>query len=531
MFSFFTALAELPNLTRNDQYPIFSSFYPYSFLATRQKANLMRFDYTYVPERFRISVSGYRQYARRARDSERNIINIGDINGRWNMIALFYDPAMRASLEAALGIGTADACGNETPIPEDCMPFLTNPIYSDTNREFGFFTIPALYRKYGARFESEILLIDRCYYAVGLKAQWGIADVRQTVIHFGDLTPQALGISAPAAEPTSATNPPTAACPLPNPAPPTPITPPFTDPVTQPPCFAGAPDNNPDNVANCVEPIQPFEPCCTETVCLSFPALCKQFVIENIMRRRNRIASVLNLDINNYHKVGLDDLRLLLYWRHIYIINEDDERYPRVLFMPFAEVGVGIPMEKYQPTNKPFAVAIGNNNHTYTGGTAGFTIDFLDTIDLTFSGGFSYFFPHEYCNFRLPTSPFESGIFPYTADVNIRPGPTWYFNFGMHAWHFLDNLSIWAEYCIVSHAQDKIDICRSFIPAGSCYFATGFLVERAEALSKWESHVVNVGLNYDLSDNFQFGAFWQAPAKQRNTYRQGTIMGTISFIY
>ena len=157
----------------------------------------MRFDYTYVPERFRISVSGYRQYARRARDSENNIINIGDINGRWNMIALFYDPAMRNQLfEAALGIGNSlMPVAMRLQFLNDCMPFLTNPIYSDTNREFGFFTIPALYRKYGARFESEILLIDRCYYAVGLKAQWGIADVRQTVIHFGDLTSQALGIS------------------------------------------------------------------------------------------------------------------------------------------------------------------------------------------------------------------------------------------------------------------------------------------------------------------------------------------------
>ena len=45
MFTFFAAQAELPNLTRNDQYPIFSSFYPYDFLAMRQKANLMRFDY------------------------------------------------------------------------------------------------------------------------------------------------------------------------------------------------------------------------------------------------------------------------------------------------------------------------------------------------------------------------------------------------------------------------------------------------------------------------------------------------------
>lgn len=527
MCIFFTARAELPNLLRNDQYPIFSSYYPYDFLTFRQKANLMRFDYTYVPARFRISASGYRQYARRARDSERNIINIGDIDGRWNMIALFYDPVMRATLLNALAIGVPDACGNTTPFPEQCATYIQNPVYSDPNKEFGFFTIPALYRKYGARFESEILLIDRCYYAVGLKAQWGLADVRQTVLRFGDLTCQALGMSCPANERGITTG----SCPAPNPMPPTPITPPFTDPVTQPPCFAGAPDNNPDDVANCVEPIQPFEPACNESVNLQFPGSCKEFVIENIMTKKDTIAQVLGLDINNYHKVGLDDLRLLLYWRHIYIINEDDERYARSLFMPFAEVGVGIPMEKAKPNYKPFAVSIGNNNHTYVGGTAGFTIDFLDTIDLTFSGGFSYFFPHEYCGYRLPTSVFESGIFPYTADVNIRPGPTWYFNFGMHAWHFLDNVSIWAEYCIVSHAQDRIEICRSFIPPESCYFKTGFLVEEAECLTKWESHVGNVGINYDLSDNFQFGVFWQAPIKQRNVYRQGTILGTITFIY
>ena len=93
---FFDTLAEFPNLTRNDQYPIFSSVYPYSFLSTRQKANLMRFDYSYVPERFRISVSGYRQYARRAKNSERNTINVGDINGRWNMLGPFYDPMLQA---------------------------------------------------------------------------------------------------------------------------------------------------------------------------------------------------------------------------------------------------------------------------------------------------------------------------------------------------------------------------------------------------------------------------------------------------
>ena len=63
--------------------------------------------------------------------------------------------------------------------------------------------------------------------------------------------------------------------------------------------------------ANCVKPIQPFNLVTLKLVCLSFPADCKQFVIENIMRKVDTIAGVLNLDINNYHKVGLDDLRLL----------------------------------------------------------------------------------------------------------------------------------------------------------------------------------------------------------------------------
>ena len=67
------------------------------------------------------------------------------------------------------------------------------------------------------------------------------------------------------------------------------------------------------------------------------------------MNQKDLIAKVLNLDIGNYHKVGVDDLRLLLFYRHIFIINEDDENYPRVLFMPFAEAGVGIPMEKASP--------------------------------------------------------------------------------------------------------------------------------------------------------------------------------------
>ena len=521
----FCPLVGSPNLTRNDPYSIFSSVYPYSYLATKQIANLMNSQYSYLENRFMVSISGYRQSACRARNSERDVINIGDINGRWNMLGLFYDPKLRKVLYDALGIDTPMG----TPVPGDCITLSTDPRYVDPNKEFGFYSIPINYRKYGVRFESELLLVDRCYYAIGLRARWGIADIRQTVLAFEDFTCQALGIACPAANRGIVSG----TAPMPLPAVPEPITPPFVDPSLVPPCGGIAGPCNPTGQSDCVELLQPFQPCDTDTVCLSFNADCKQFVIENIMAKsqRQKIADILGLDINNFHKVGMDDLLLTLFWRHIYIINEDDEMYPRVLFMPFLEAGVGIPMSKDATIYKPFAVPIGNNQHPSVNGLAGYTINFLDTIDLTFAGGFSYFFRHDYCNFRMPTNIAESGIFPYSADVSIKPGPTWHFNFGMNAYRFLDNLSFWIEYCVVSHAQDKITVCRSHIPEGSIYDKTGFLVERTEALSKWESHVVNAAFNYDLSEYFSIGVLWQAPVKQRNVYRSGIIMGTITFVY
>ncbi len=508
-----------PTTTPNDPYPFFSSYYPYSFLTARQKANLMRFDYTYAENRFRLSVSGFAQHANCGRNSEGNSVNLGDINGRWNMLGLFYDPKLREVLFEGL-------LGTRTPnLSAECASLITDPRFVDPNREFGFFSIPLRYRKHGVRFETEILLIDRCFYGVGLRVQWGIAAIRQTVKAFEDFTCQALGIACPAS-PRVITN---EGGPNPQTKPPTGITPPFRDPTG--PLAVGEPLCPPDRERECVPLLQPFQPCNTQTVCLSFPGECKQFVIENIMKQRDRIAQILGLDICNFHKIGMDDLYVSIYWRHLYIMNEDNENYPRVNFMPFAEGGVGIPMFKEERNKQLFAVPFGSNRHASIIGRAGFTIDFPDTIDLIVSGGFSFFVKRDYCNYRMPTNSAESGIFPYAADVSLRPGPTLYGTIGMHAYHFLDNLSFWGEYCIVSHADDEIKVCRSLIPQDSIYFETGFDVNRAECFSKWEAHFVNLGFHYDLTDNFSIGLLLQVPVRQRNAYRSHTVLGSINFVY
>lgn len=566
------SLIAVDNLTSNDPYPLYSTVYPYSFLTTRHKAQLMRYDYTYPVDKFRISFSAFRQSACRARDSEGAVVHIGDLpNGRWNMLGLFYDEPMRNLLFQALGINTVFACssGLENPvfptnavpcqpfcptntcnptisatgcvceelrIPADkvcgCFNVIASPRKSDPNQEFGFFSIPIDYVKWGMRVESEVLIFDRCFYAIGLQLQFGIVDVRQTVRAFNDLTYQALGLSAPVFDTTQVIPPTEQACAFPQPVVPTPIVPPFTDPT------APATVTNQNIVCpniccqnECAIEFQPFRPCCNATCCFSFSCDCKKLVIEKIMKQKDIIADILDLDLCNYHKIGIEDLRLNAFYRHIYVINEDSDIYPRLLFMPFATAGVGIPMMKAQPTYKPFAVPLGNNNHALVSFTGGFTLDFLDTIDLTFSAGYTHFFKHDFCNFRLPTNVYESGIFPYKADVSIKPGATWHLSLGMNAYRFIDNLSVWAEFVYVSHAQDKIKVCKSFIPSTSCYFKQGFLTERAECLSKWEVMLFNIGFNYDLSDHLAIGFLWQAPVRQRNAYRSGTLMGSLTFVY
>ena len=250
-------------------------------------------------------------------------------------------------------------------------------------------------------------------------------------------------------------------------------------------CVAGTPLNPTD----CVPQQQRFQPYVNETCVFSFDCDCKKIVIEGIMQQKAKIARELGLDLCNYHRIGLEDLRIELFWRHIFIINDESEVYPRLLFMPFMEIGAGIPMDKEASLHKAFYVPTSNNGHPSAGLKAGFTLDFLDTIDIYTNAEFTYFFKHDFCGYRLPTNIKESGIFPYTADVNIKPGVTWNFSLGMHAYHFLDNLSFWGEYMYINHKQDKINVCKSNIPENSCYYTQGFLVDYAECLTSLGSSI------------------------------------------
>lgn len=514
--------ADLANLTKNDPYPLYSAVYPYDFLARREKIEAFyRHHELYEEDRFRVSISPFFQRARCATDLHGIRSEIGDLpNGiGMNFGALFFDPVVANQLQQLLGINaTVTDMASTSTSEQACFNLFRDPTKTDTRKQFGFVSTPIIYKKFGIRLDSEILIIDTCFDAVGLKLQTGLVDVRQTVTSYSDLTCSATGLNCPS-----------------------------------------------------------FNPNCTqESCCIAFTCDCKRLMIGKITSQKNVIAKFLGIDLcQNYHRIGLEDIRIGLYWRHIYNLNpEEFNEWPRVLFVPFLQIATGIPMAPRVESSQVWGVPIGNNGHTSVGGSAGFTLDFLDTIDIAFEAGATHFFKQKYCNLPLPTNKLESIIHPYKADVFIKPGVTWFITATMHAFHFVDNLSVWVQYLRVDHKQDKIVLCSGNIPPNSAFspenplIATGiipnvslpfalpenptpierntlaplsflppgdrgrgFLIEESECVTKWESEFLNVGFTYDISPYVNIGVAFQIPLKQRNAYRSGTIIGSITMVY
>lgn len=504
-------LNAMSNLTKNDPYPLYTAAYPYEYLAQIEKVdNFMFRREEYEETRFRLNFSIFRQFAKCATAIDRKQVPIGDLpNGCGiNFSGLFFDPAIGIPLanELALDIKnftptslqTACVTGNDeiTQDPPCCLQLIRTPAYQDITCDFGYLSSETVYRKYGVRFEADFLLIDTCFDAVGMRLRAGVADVRHTVTLFVDKT------------------------------------------CTATICINGCSFENNE--------------CCTAYTCS-----CKDLVINKIIKQKEAVAELLGYDLcDTYHKVGPEDVRLSVFWRHLYDLNPEDAlEWPRAVVIPFIEAGVSIPMTKHIDPRFIYGIPLGNNGHVGAGAWGGVLIDFPDTVEIGAQAGFTHFFSEKYCNYPLPTYEFESILHPYRADVEIKPGTTWHGAISLYAWHFLENLSFWGEYVVTSHGQDKIKICRSLLPPDSIFnpdfqpstavpdssiaaaeilgirTGRGFLVDQAECLTKWESHLFNFAFTYDISPYVQLGIVWQTSFKQRNAFRSNTVLGSVIMTY
>jgi len=238
-----------------------------------------------------------------------------------------------------------------------------------------------------------------------------------------------------------------------------------------------------------------------------------------LMDQLKDIAEQIDLDINNFHDFSVEETRLNIFWRHALPINQDEEEWHEFLLIPYAQVSASISPGKEKNPNKAFGLAFGNNRHYSAGFNGGICFDFYDTIEIGGDIGYTHFFRRSCMELRVPNSLCQQGIFPFNTAVSYQPGANWNFGGKIAAYHFLDRLSMYFQYELVTHEKDHICVLNQD-PA--------FTPEVLEKMSDWKVHLGNVGMTYDCSPNVALGFLWQAPFTQRRVYKNTTLMFTFN---
>ena len=428
-------------ITRNDPFPMFTSLDPQTFLYTRERNLLKGWPIEKErKERAELSISPFGQNAVAARDINNNDIEIGELNGRWDLLTLLFGPTPAGrTLPPALLLARQAIFPNLPPgtiINEDA-------IVDTTNQQVGFVSVPVSYRKRGIRVEIE----GQIWGDFGLQFHGGLADISQI------------------------------------------------------PTFTTFPD--------AVYPT-------TNVACITFPDVCE--INKTLVDQLCTIAKQLGLNIDPFHELSIEDLWFFLYWRHAHPVNFNrDESWPKLLVIPFFRIGGSVAAGKDKKPCEVFGLPFGNNGSNGVMANAGISFDFADTIEVGAEAGYAHYFEHDFCDFRIPTSCYQSGLFPFGTDVTISPGATWYFGAKMNAYHFIDRLSFYFEYIIVQHLDDHIKLL-------CCDPA--FRPRQLEDKSTWKVKLFNAAFNYDISPNIGLGVLWQQPLAWLNAYKSTTLLFT-----
>ncbi|HBL98497.1 TPA: hypothetical protein DDZ86_02540 [Candidatus Dependentiae bacterium] len=466
--------------SRTDPYPVFTAANPWGSFTAFQDCE--------QAYRVRFSGSVFRQNACRAGDYNDELyygvqptqaskvgpsdVQIGDMYGPWNILGLFYAERHGSTKTSAV------APPNDIQTPNKSIQDLLSGVtgLALTEDELkpvnydgkGTMSVPIEYRKYGGRFEFDFCT---CY-DVGASVAVSIAQAQQCPWTF---VPNATGS---------------------------------------------------DNV-------------------------------KALMKTTNlhKIAHALGLSLNHFCKSEVESAVLGLYWRHCFepcapseCMRQEDPYRPTFAFTPFIKAEIAPFGGSQKSADMLFGLPFGNGGHLGYGMLCGFTANFFETVLIGCDAGMTAFSSEHYANWPVPTNTLQAGMFPRRADLDIRPGNNWCFGLGFWAPCFVDNFSASVEFRYVHHCTDSIDITRALslsVPTAGAYqnvpTVTTILADNFPpsniALGKminescWSTCMVNAGLTYDISRNLELGLFWQAPVRQRYTYRSTTVLGSVVFSF
>jgi hypothetical protein len=424
----------LSSLNKSDAYPVFGNWYEHEYFLSKPLFLAENAEWAEERgERFSISVNGFFQSANSGKSmisvprlinnaepllgsQETHLTELLDLTGESGMIPLLFGalpegvtqlPPLLLAAQNFLYPLAFDPPLNARPLNfEDDI---------DPEQLFGFFSLPAVYKKSGVRIDMELDII--C--GIGLHLQGGFSSICQVGKTAINLT-----------------------C-LPN-----------------DPCY-----------------FVPGPPGGTNTPTVSNPeTITETNVNKYLMNEFECIMKQMGYDICTFQKTSCEEIRLQLFWRHAYPLNTQRPDWPQMHVIPFIEGGVSFSPGRARDTSELYGLPFGNNKHTAAGFTTGLDLNFIGTIEIGGAFGYTHFFDRDFDCFRVPNSKLQHNLFPFTTSVNVQPGHNIHFEGSLIARHFLGNLSMFFQYINLDHQEDCITVKNgdpAFVPwALSC--TTGF---------------------------------------------------------
>ncbi|MBT3456315.1 hypothetical protein HN446_04580 [bacterium] len=241
-----------------------------------------------------------------------------------------------------------------------------------------------------------------------------------------------------------------------------------------------------------------------------------------LMNQYKDIAAEIGLDIEEYNVNGLEDIRLEVFWKKPFERNKGSKVWPHLIFLPFASIQGSLGTASNHEYTKAFSISTGNRGHASIGTTCGVIIDFAETVEIGAAIGGAHFFKKDITKMFIPTNRYQSSIFPFSTSARIAPGKNLFFEAHLGAFHFLDKLSINAQYVFQHHTKDNITLLTE---------DSAFIPEKLEDESTWTSQSITANLAYDLSPSLNVGFLWQTPVRGKKTFKSSTLMLSIKGIF
>ncbi len=245
---------------------------------------------------------------------------------------------------------------------------------------------------------------------------------------------------------------------------------------------------------------------------------------------RELYLSELGMDDYGYQNVELDDITLqIAAYAPIFGTSDTMRLVPRAtlgIIIPSDEILKKVTSTTTKDNILKGLVPLGNDGFTGFMVEGAASLDFKNTVNMTFAAGYTIFKERSIKGMRVPNNQYQCILYPFKQDVTKKRGGTWHLSASMFAQDFIEGMKCYIDYTWVVHRRDTVTLD---VAANLPIFKDGLPV--LERLSEFRVGTGHLGLVYNMTKNVQAGAAVQVVLHGFQVFKPYTFMGSLSITF